>query len=468
MPHSGGRQRLITARKLTTTHSPDRWVNMVTDIDVDVVGVGFGPANIALAIALEELSPHLSAVFVEQRERPGWQAGMLLDGSDIQHHPVRDLVTPRNPRSRYTFLNYLVEQDRLFEFLNLGLPYPLRKDYARYIVWAAEQVGARVEYGTAVRDVAVVERAGGRPGVRMELADGRRITARAAVVAPGRAPRIPPVFRGVDDPRVLHFTQYLQRADDLARAGRIAIVGASQSAVELVLDAWNRLPGVEIVNVMREFGYRQKDLSPFTNEVYYPSFVDYYYAAPEPAKRDLDRQLRYTNYSAADSDVIQALYARLYEQRLDGGDRVTLARNVEIMDCAADADGVHLTLVDRAHRDSSVLTVDAVVLATGFLDLTDDRGEQFLPAVLDPVRPLAARTPTGRADVGRDYRLAGADPDRFPPVFLNGLCETTHGMGDAGSFSLLSVRAATMVRSLAAALPADEPAGAPLDAQVPA
>lgn len=437
---------------------------MVPDIDVDVVGVGFGPANIALAIALEELNPQLSAVFVERRARPGWQAGMMLDGSDIQHHPVRDLVTPRNPRSRYTFLNYLVEHDRLFEFLNLGLPYPLRKDYARYIVWAAEQVGARVEYGASVETVEVAERPDGRPGVRVELADGRRITARAAVVGPGRAPLIPPVFRGVDDPRVLHFTSYLDRVPDLAAAGRIAIVGASQSAAELVLDAWTRFPGAEIVNVLREFGYRQKDLSPFTNEVYYPSFVDYYYAAPEPAKRDLDRQLRYTNYSAADSDVIQALYARLYEQRLDGSERVGLARNVEIIACEADGAGVHLSLVDRAHRDTSVLTVGAVVLATGFLDLTDEHGGQFLPAVLDPVRSTAARSETGRAVVGRDYRLVGADPDGFPPVYLNGLCETTHGMGDAGSFSLLSVRAAAMARSLAAALPAE----APMDAQVPA
>jgi L-ornithine N5-monooxygenase len=435
---------------------------MVTDIDVDVVGIGFGPANIALAIALEELCPRLSAVFLERNDRPGWQQGMLLDGSDIQHHPVRDLVTPRNPRSRYTFLNYLVEQDRLFEFLNLGLPYPLRKDYARYIVWAAEQVDARVEYGASVTSIETIDR-DGRPGVRVRLADGRQVTARAAVVAPGRAARIPPVFRGVDDPRVMHFTEYLNRIPDLARAGRVAIVGASQSAVELVLDAWTRLPGVEIVNVLRDFGYRQKDLSPFTNEVYYPSFVEYYFAAPEPAKRELDRQLRYTNYSAADSDVVQALYARLYEQRLDGEERVTLARNVEIIDCSADPDAVRLSLVDRAHRDTSTLEVGAVVLATGFHDLTDERGEQFLPAVLDPVRAQVARTPTGRAEIGRDYRVIGAD-DAFPPVYLNGLCETTHGMGDAGSFSLLSVRAATMARSLDDALVAHAPVGE----QVPA
>jgi L-ornithine N5-oxygenase len=33
-------------------------------------------------------------------------------------------------------------------------------------------------------------------------------------------------------------------------------------------------------------------------------------------------------------------------------------------------------------------------------------------------------------------------------VYLNGLCESTHGMGDAGSFSLLALRSARIARSL--------------------
>jgi hypothetical protein len=67
----------------------------------DVIGIGFGPANIALAIAAEELHPGLDIHFIERNARAGWQEEMLLPESDIQNHPLRDLVTPRNPRSRY-------------------------------------------------------------------------------------------------------------------------------------------------------------------------------------------------------------------------------------------------------------------------------------------------------------------------------------------------------------------------------
>lgn len=424
---------------------------------VDVVGIGFGPSNIALAIAFEELYPEIGAVFFEGRDRAEWQPGMLLDGSDIQHHPVRDLVTLRNPRSRYSFVNYLFEEDRLVEFLNLNLPFPLRKDYARYVAWAAGQFTDRVRFNAHATGVRARERDG---LVEVTLADGERLHARAAVVAPGRPPKIPKPFRGIDDPRVYHYTRYLEHVPDLARLPnpRIVVVGSSQSAAELVLDLSSRFPDGVVHNVLRGFGYRQKDLSPFHGEVYFPEFVDYYYESSEDSKADLDRQLRHTNYSAADLDVIAALHARLYEQRLDGDRQLRLARNSEIVQVSTTPDAVLLELTERHRSRTSVIEADAVILATGFVDLTNDQGGHFLPRVLDPIRAEAARTPSGRALIGRDYRVLAGPSRTLPPVYLNGVCETTHGLGDAGSFSLVALRAATIADSLSKALSPGGPA----------
>lgn len=431
-------------------------------MDADVIGIGFGPANIALAIAFEELRVDASPIFLEHRPEPGWQPGMMLDGSDIQHNAVRDLALPRNPRSRYTFLNYLFEEGRLFSYLNVGLPFPLRKDYARYIVWAAEQFADSVRYGSTITGLTAVTGAGGEHLVEAVTADGGTIRARAAVVAPGRAPLIPPAFHGVRDARVYHFTEYLHRIGELAALDRprVAIVGGSQSAVELVIDVNRRLPRAVVHNVMRGFGYRQKDLSPFTNEVFYPEFVDYYYDSGEPAKRALDKELRFTNYSAADTDVIQQLYTTMYEQKLDGDERVHLLRSTDVEACEPGPDGVRLRMREL-HRGTVVdAEFDAVVLATGFQDLTDENGGQFLPALLSEIAPAVARTDSGHAVIGRDYRLIPRPGLDLPPIYLNGLCETTHGLGDAGSFSLLSLRAATIAESLAKALDPLESAGA--------
>ncbi|MEV8516977.1 SidA/IucD/PvdA family monooxygenase [Dactylosporangium sp. NPDC051484] len=417
--------------------------------DLDVVGIGFGPGNIALAVAFEELELGLSAHFFERNSGPSWQSGMLLGGSDIQHNAARDLALPRNPRSRYTFYNYLFERGQLFEYLNLGLPYPFRKDYANYITWVAGEFADQVTYGSEVRAV----RAGGDGGrfVEVEFATGERVQARAAVVAPGRRPRIPATFAAVADPRVFHSSLYLHRLDRFSARPRptVAIIGASQSAVELALDVSRRWPAATVVNIIREFGHRQKDLSPFSGEVYFPAFTDYYYDSTESARRELDRQLRYTNYSAADPDVLNALYVQMYADRLDGVERVRLIRNTAVTGVDVSPGAVRLELTEVHRGETSTVDADVVILATGYHDLTDAAGPQFLPGILDEVAGDVARAPSGHAQIDRDYRLLPSDAGSLPSIYLNGLCETTHGLGDAGSFSLLSLRSATIATGIA-------------------
>ena len=49
---------------------------------------------------------------------------------------------------------------------------------------------------------------------------------------------------------------------------------------------------------------------------------------------------------------------------------------------------------------------------------------------------------------------------RSPPLFLNGLCESSHGIGDAGSFSLLSVRAGRILAAVRKSLHVTTPTAA--------
>src|SRR3954451_7129535 len=138
----------------------------------DVLGIGFGPANLSLAIELKESAPHLTSRFIEAQHDPTWQGGMLLSGSNIQNHPCRDLVTLRNPRSRYSFLNYLFENDRLIEHLNLPGEFPLRKEYAQYISWVTNQFWPVAEMGCRVTSVLLAEHEGER-AYEVTAHDGR-------------------------------------------------------------------------------------------------------------------------------------------------------------------------------------------------------------------------------------------------------------------------------------------------------
>ncbi len=422
----------------------------------DVIGIGFGPANIALAAAFEERGEHGAVLFLERAEKSGWQPSMLLDGSDIQNNPLRDLVTPRNPRSKYSFINFLHQHGRLFDYMNLGVEYPLRKEYAQYIAWVAQHFNESVLYDRFVTGLAIDDLDQG-PAFVLTTDAGEVFRSRSLVVAPGRTPLIPDPFQNLEGPRVFHLTQYLAALGELTRRQspleRVCVVGGSQSAIEIVLDLATRFPELEVLNVQRGFGFALKDTSPFSDRVYFPEHVDYYFNASRASKCTIDAQLKRTNYSSADGDVIHRLYLMLYEHKLDQKERIKLLTNTRVNAVDLAGDKVLLDVEEIHRHERGRISADCVVLATGFRNLGSGPNDERVPPLLRPIVDRLRLDSDGVMEVGRDYRLYDACPDqRLPPIFLNGLCENTHGMGDAGSFSLLSLRSDVIARSLSCAL----------------
>ncbi|MFC0708450.1 SidA/IucD/PvdA family monooxygenase [Azorhizophilus paspali] len=417
---------------------------------LDILGIGFGPANIALAIALEELAPQLSVRFLERQPAPTWHPNMLLPGSDIQNHPLRDLVTPRNPRSRYSFTNFLFENQRLYEHLNLPLHYPLRVEYAQYVSWVASFFKHQVDYNCEAISVEAVEDGseGSIDHYHVRATDGRVYRARSLVLAPGRTPHIPALFTGIDDIRICHLNHYLPALSETIEGTqgrcRVAVIGGSQSAVEILLHASEQSGVQEVVGYTRNFGFRQKDTSPFSDEVYFPEFVDIFHRANPEQKARLRQELVYTNYSSSDIDVLNQLYIKRYEQSLRGERQLEIMTCQEIIACEPSPEGVYLQSRNFLTSQICRKSFDLVVLATGFLDLgLGDRQEPCPPLLA----PLAAKRKKddSHLEIARDY---GVDVVPSLPTYLNGLCESSHGMGDAGSFSLLALRSQTIVESL--------------------
>lgn len=113
------------------TARPDTLGSDVLDV-LDVVGIGFGPANLAVAVVLEELAESgtaLSAAFVESKPEFSWHPGMMLPGANMQIAFPKDLATMRNPRSAYTFFNYLHAKGRMVDFINQQTFFPSRHEF---------------------------------------------------------------------------------------------------------------------------------------------------------------------------------------------------------------------------------------------------------------------------------------------------------------------------------------------------
>ncbi|GAA0404332.1 SidA/IucD/PvdA family monooxygenase [Streptomyces luteireticuli] len=418
----------------------------------NILGVGFGPANLSLAVTLQELGWTGGARYIERADDFQWQDEQLLDGADIQNNPFRDLTMPRNTSSAYTFVNYLAAQGRLTDYLHLNAKFPLRREYAGYLRWVADSFHDAVDYGQSATGLSVVDTPDGEV-FRLETDNGRQYLGETVVIGTGRSPRIPEVFRRSLGGTVFHATRYLSslRRHE-GRSLRVAVVGGSQSAIEIVLDLLGRSNVEQVVSIQRGIGFRLKDTSPYSRQVFLPDFIDYFYPLPPETKRRLRAELRSVNYAACDQDVIDRLASVQHEYRLMGSDRLLLKPFSEVAAVGRDGGGSvnRLVLRDVNHGTRSVYDADVVVLATGFRDFGLGPDDEPYHPLLAGIADRLALTDEGLPDVARDYsvpveRSYGGRPLR---LYLNGLCEASHGMGDAGALAVLSARSTDIVESL--------------------
>ncbi|GAA5884756.1 hypothetical protein JCM3774_005806 [Rhodotorula dairenensis] len=88
----------------------------------------------------------LKACFIERYDGFKWHPGMMLPGSKMQISFLKDLATLRNPQSGYTFLAYLASfrPSRLVSFISLSTFNPSRREFADYLQWCANKVTGEI------------------------------------------------------------------------------------------------------------------------------------------------------------------------------------------------------------------------------------------------------------------------------------------------------------------------------------
>ncbi len=427
---------------------------------VELLAIGAGPSNLGLAVALEELAPDLAAntLLIDRNTTIEWQPGMLMPWATSQVSFLKDLVTQRDPSSRFSFLNHLYETGRLDEFVNMSTFTPYRVEFAEYLRWVADSL-TRVRIRLGCECVAIRPRrddTGSVTGWVTSLADGTTILSRYLVYGGSREPNIPPELAGVSRDRIIHSTQYRQRMAELdgELPYRVALVGSSQSAAEMFRALRDDLRDSDITWLMRSIGLSSDQSSKFTNEMYYPSFVDEFYDARPAAREQILRELYRTNYSVVTPPMLEHLYADLYLDRFEDRTNRRLVTMVDITAAHEAGDEVVLELTDRRTGAVTELRRDLVFLGTGF----DTR----MPRL---VRELASDLELDSVEVSRQYRLELND-DSTAACYLQGVNEETHGISDS-LLSVLAQRAEEICRDIVAhrgripatAVSAEEPAG---------
>jgi len=406
----------------------------------DLVGVGFGPSNLALAIAVTEYNAagggKVTARFLERQPRFGWHRGMLLDNATMQVSFLKDLVTMRNPASEFSFLSYLHSQGRLVDFINHKNLFPLRIEFHDYLEWSARKVGDLVSYQREVDSVTPVPGAEGLLEVR--TGNGEVIRARNVVFGTGLRPNLPDGVTPSD--RIWHNSQLLHRIDSVGDPRRCVVVGAGQSAAEVTAFLHDRFPGAEVCSVFARYGYSPSDDSSFANRIFDPDAVDDFYAAPEDVKRRLMDYHGNTNYSAVDLELIDDLYRRVYREKVQGEQRLRIFNACRPVDVTGNDDGIRVVVESLTTGEKTVLNSDLVVYATGYRPADPS-------SLLGELAARCRRDEQGRLRVERDYRLVA--PDVAAGLYLQGGTEHTHGI-TSSLLSNTAVRVGEILDSIVA------------------
>lgn len=341
---------------------------------IDITGVGIGPFNLGLA-ALLSSHADIEATFLEQKPEFQWHKGLLLSGTTLQVPFFADLVTMADPCHPLSYLNYLHQQDRLYQFYyyeNFLIP---RVEYNYYCRWAVNQLsschfGERVSCVSydAKRDSFVIDSV---------LSSGKKkqYISQNLAIGIGTRPNIPKWLQKISHPLVKHAAEFARLQDKLKQCQTVTVIGSGQSAAECVLALLQSLTpaqvnaGACIRWVTQSAGYHPMEYSKLGQECFTPAYMDYFQSMPRDARRKIAKNQGLL-YKGISLSTIADIYDLLYERSI-GGHHSGLSLNpnckVVSIEETAQSGSLHIKCVHTQLDQAFTLETNAVIAAVGYV-----------------------------------------------------------------------------------------------------
>ncbi|QXE35701.1 SidA/IucD/PvdA family monooxygenase [Streptomyces sp. GMY02] len=429
----------------------------------DLIGIGIGPFNLSLA-ALSDAAPDLRTLFLDAKPAFSWHPGLLMEGTVLQVPFLADLVTMADPTSRWSYLNYLREHDRMFPFFFSERFHIPRREYDHYCRWVAGHLPS-CRFDARVTELEWEEDEGVFAVTYRSSADAGtvlRVRARQVVLGVGTLPVVPEPLRplltpsaperrgaperpGEPERRVLHSADYRTHRDHLATLPDVTVVGAGQSGAEVVLDLLRRQDGSGeggpyVRWLARTPAFAPMEYSKIGLEHFTPDYIRYFRALPE-ARRDRLVREQWQLYKGVSEETLAEIHDELYERTIGGTEpRAALHPGVSVESAQGSADGGYVLTCRHTEQDEVFeIRTSAIVSATGYAAARPD--------FLDPLAKLIDWDEKGRYRIDAEYRVA-LDPRVTGALYVQNAELHTHGVG-APDLTLGAWRAATILNAAA-------------------
>lgn len=399
---------------------------------IDAVGVGIGPFNLSVAALIQPVK-EVSARFFDREEEFQWQPGLLFPESIMQTSFLKDLVTLADPTSPYSFLSFLFVNKRMYRFMNANFPRVARREFNQYLRWVCDSL-PNLEFGREVVAITLDDDA------LVVGLDNKAVRTKNVILGSGLNPIIPDCARPHLGSTVFHASRYLKQ-DIRVKEKRVAVIGGGQTGAEVffhLLSNSNALPS-KVFWISRRSNFLPLDESPFVNELFTPSYSDYFFGLQSQEKQRLLEAQKLAS-DGIKSELLENIYRRLYElEFLEGHKHLgCLYPGHELRRMSADSGGWVLEIQDRLSDQWKLFHVDLVVLCTGF--------EHLLPSYLEP---LIERIPWGRDgfSIRDDFSIEWDGPASLK-IYVQNAARHSRGIADP-NLSLMAWRSATIINSLA-------------------
>lgn len=398
----------------------------------DLIGVGIGPSNLSLAALLETVTD-VRTRFLDARPDFSWHPGLMLPGARLQTSFLKDLVTAVDPTNPYSFLAYLVEKKRFYDFVNAAFDNIGRCEFADYLAWVANGLKG-LAFSSPVREIAF-------DGSQFLLhGDESTQTASNLCIATGNRPNLPDWASSFLGDHCFHASEILRTPRDVTDK-RVAIVGGGQTGAEVFLALAQGLFGraASVSWVSRRPNFDPLDETHFANEVFTPDYLQRFFDLPEGRKPGIVEEQKLKSDGISPS-TIREIYHLLYQHRhlSETHCRLSLLPGREVFAMQEQPYGTLLSARNHMVGEDESLTADTVILCTGY--------HTPLPEFLESFAERMECDSQGRPRLDRNFKLLWDGPtDRR--IYMQNCARHSHGIADP-QLSLMAWRSAAIVNDL--------------------
>ncbi len=386
---------------------------------LDLLGIGIGPFNLSLAALVDPID-NIKAKFFDQKKSFSWHEGLLIFDSYLQVPFLADLVTMADPTNKFSYLNYLKAENRLYKFYcyeELKIP---RIEYNRYCQWVAQQLES-LNFSSYVEEVSY-ENECYRVLVSNNINNEKKYYfTKNLVLGVGTKPNIPNfAHKYISKDNCIHSSDFLFNKKTFQEKSSITVIGSGQSAAECFLELLKELNSskYKLSWFTRSLGFVPMETAKLALEHFSPDYINHFYNLEASKKPPLlvSQDKWYKGISIKTlNDIFDLLYLYSIEKKHD----IHIQARSDLIGIETKNNKFSLKLKHLEVGKEFDHITESIILGTGYM--------YEKPPCLNSLNDHILYDNQGDYIISQDYVLRTKE-DNFSKIFVQNAEIHTHGI----------------------------------------